>query len=791
MSAQACLAELPTYKRLVELGSSECLTSRSDDGQPLSLHLPNVQFSSAEYFASELDIEITVYVWRIGPLDGRTEVKYATVDHSAIGNINYVPTLGSLAFEPGENEKPITIKLLHDHAWSNTLDFNVRLEAPVGGRLGFYLYQSKVRLANQDPFPTERVDVESLEAERVSFVLLFTEYLRMQFQYPLIKSGTIKLILIDLCHNINLVFRLALMLYTIDDILDTDDKASHERWNALVLVLVLMTCPPALLHFLDWIKPSYRVAGRSRAVLQSALIRRFLIFDRTSRQLFRTSHLMMSTLYDADYVVTFGYMSFVSGIGSMLQLMFILVFQLLQPYFMHKPFVWTPLILFFVFPTCLSIYTWTRARLTSAAVHERHSMQKHLVDAVQGATDNSQLIADYSCRHQYMQHFEEHLQRYNSAVVDADRVFLNNSKGPEWVTSVCTAVYMYIEGSRILDGTGPKIGVFITTIALISKVGHEWATIYDLVLKMQMAAVNLRQISWFLNLSVDTNHRRMLAKAQHEMTVKLRAELRSKSSQGIPLDVMPIRIDRVNLSFAALFNASGHKSRGMLSNSKINLCSTGLVDIQQGILLALVGPCGEGKSTMLNLLSGNLLSAPPEDGHGYVFVPAHCRALNVSERPLFVHGSLMENLTLGLHLEGKPPPREKVERILRRMELSDHIIDFLDTEEVPSWVHVLSKTQQHLLSICRALVANFELTCIHKATQQFPDELARHVLEVLDEHVKNRGLGENPTTLAMRRPRTVIYTEESLDRIFGVKHVLTLCNATGLQWHYGLNREEM
>merc|ERR1719183_754005 len=75
----------------------------------------------------------------------------------------------------------------------------------------------------------------------------------------------------------------------------------------------------------------------------------------------------------------------------------------------------------------------------------------------------------------------------------------------------------------------------------------------------------------------------------------------------------------------------------------------GVFSTQQGRVVGIIGPRGEGKGTIIKLLGGVVLP----DAGVHLFIPTHLRVLHVTAEPLFFHGTLYKNLTLGLR-EGHP-----------------------------------------------------------------------------------------------------------------------------------------
>merc|ERR1712087_85399 len=87
--------------------------------------------------------------------------------------------------------------------------------------------------------------------------------------------------------------------------------------------------------------------------------------------------------------------------------------------------------------------------------------------------------------------------------------------------------------------------------------------------------------------------------------------------------------------------------------------------------------------------------------------------------------------------------------------------------EALDWSSVLSLAECQLLSIARALIANFEFLILHKPTAQLTPAASTRVLETLREFVSKRGVvasDENTDqSIHGRQPRTCLITEVSID----------------------------
>jgi len=177
----------------------------------------------------------------------------------------------------------------------------------------------------------------------------------------------------------------------------------------------------------------------------------------------------------------------------------------------------------------------------------------------------------------------------------------------------------------------------------------------------------------------------------------------------------------------------------------------------QGCISALIGKHGDGKSTLLKLIGGVLLPTS-----GCLFIPPQLRVFPVGNFPIQLKGSLFDNLTFGLSDIEKASPAQipRVKEICRRLGLSEQIVDYVSGDVVKSWGLLLSISQLKKIHLARAFVSNPEVLVLDRPTAGFDLKTTIDILDMMQEHVRLKGLGMDEKTALLRRPRTIIFSTD-------------------------------
>jgi hypothetical protein len=104
------------------------------DTSEFSNAVPNapaiLQFSAASYFVDEGAGTVTITVTRTGNTGGRVTVNFATGDGTATAGADYLPTSGTLTFNPGEVNLTFTVPIVQDSVIESNETVLLTLGAP-------------------------------------------------------------------------------------------------------------------------------------------------------------------------------------------------------------------------------------------------------------------------------------------------------------------------------------------------------------------------------------------------------------------------------------------------------------------------------------------------------------------------------------------------------------------------------------------------------------------------------------------------------------------------------------
>jgi len=740
---------------------------------------PVIQFSSSLYYCFEEDECVDVHVVRLGDRTGYSEVSYTTKDASAKAESSYKAISGTLVFEPGCGEQIIQVPLIVTGEWRPTLDFVVELteEGLKDAELGRYLCQTQVKVDHCNTFPSNyhlesclarTASVFARNLQRAPTVALLLEYFKLNWRNRKIRSGTVKTLLKDQCHNLYFVIRLFMNVYLVDYVLKgSRDFTFEDRTSSLAMIMAVMVLPLALLHFLDYRSISWRIGGTARIELQSALLRRFLNYEDASRLNLNQGDLSLAMTRDTVNLVSKGYLNVLHLTAQLGKLLMVLAYQWVAPAIFGNPLtasqIQESILPLLIYPVVLFCFLRVRRRRITQVLQKQYLKENSIVRHVESTVLNFRLVADYGRRAEVTEAFESEVRDFNDASVEALQVLQNDTYFSKWISALLVALYTGFGGVRVLQGS-LALGLFLTQVHIFVQIGEAWGHIYQSLLDMQMVLPGLQRIMFLMNLPTEMKERMRLNQHCQVKTNALQETMPKTAASGVRVDRLPIVIEDLTCSYPIRSHC------GVCTTKEVFL--QGRMAIEQGQLISLVGPRGGGKSTLLKVIGGAKL--PCVDGSSGFFIPSHLRVLHISSEPMFFQGTLYENLTFGVE-EGDPDRSlERVTAICRRLLLPYELLEYLQMEEQLAWGEIVSLSQRHLLCIARALIANPDVLAIHKPTLAFDESTSKHVLELLKEFVDKRGIEQDPATWNRRRPRSCIITSSKkhgvqlADKVFHV-----------------------
>lgn len=399
------------------------------------------------------------------------------------------------------------------------------------------------------------------------------------------------------------------------------------------------------------------------------------------------------------------------------------------------------------------------------------------------------LFADYFKRTLMLKMFARSVDSHCEETLPGSLIRINTEYTAKFLSGIVIAVYIIVNTPHVLSGD-LSLGIFLATISIFST--YLYDAIAELNLRLMIIVESLtalEEITTLMNMplglernSVISKERRARTRIKHAKNMRL-LDGEFSSSCTIAENLEDLEDGQEPEELAIEFcDVSFVYPDGMLVFDEINFT------FPQGQMVAIMGKNESGKSTFVELLSNILLPTK-----GSIFVPAYARVLHVSREPLFLRGTLLHNLAMGLprntpvdvtHICGILDklgmqqfilPVEKTFRSItgeknsivynasREVQIKQVVIDkvFWDsvgTEENNSWAETLSRTCKTKLHLARALIANPDVMILHHTTHDFNHDVADKILDVLHEHVVQRGLCLEGD--AARRPRTLFYTTE-------------------------------
>jgi hypothetical protein len=462
-----------------------------------------VQFAAEIFYAKENEGCVRLEVMRAGPSKGYCEVTYMTEDSSATDGDQYEAVSGVLKFGPDELLKTFDVKLIEDDRYNPTKEFKVSLDRPAGCELGMYLKRCRVKILDDDVFPSNAFEGFTSEEtiDKVHNFALMKAFVYLCYTVPGVRWRSLVTLLIDQYGNLFYLLRTWLLIYMMDTVFALDKKETEDsllipgqRGYTVIACALLWLVPFVVQHFMDIMKVKLDVSAMLRGWLQGGLFNKYLTYNDETRAKVDPAAVSLAVLEQVNHVVSKGYMRFWKLLALLGKLIIVLFFMLKE----SPSAIWAVCL----FPILMGIFIMFRGPTLEKIGEQIEDKEKKLMYSVQEACANYTLIADYHQRPKAHDCFEECVEDYNEAKMPMELAELNNGYVPGWISTVAVAFYILLQGPVVLDRR-LKLGVFIAMIKILNELGDEFKEAYEIFMEMLEAVGPLKRLTIYLNGETD------------------------------------------------------------------------------------------------------------------------------------------------------------------------------------------------------------------------------------------------------------------------------------------------
>jgi len=759
-------------------------SSPRDKGSTKVSTEPIVQMAAPLFIGDEDEGEIVIKVVRFGPLEERSCVHYMTVDGSAKAGVEYVATEGMLIFEPKQSVATLTVPVISIPGWNPTTDFEVELVdyGLENAVLGPHLYKTTVKVLNNDMFPTNVHEEAIAEAtkrnppgmphDETPFWSMLAEYVKWNLCDKIVKRRTIWKVIVGCLQNADFVLSLYLNVYLVDYIVNArrpeNEVFMHNKLVSLVVAASFRLVTMLILHLCDAIATRVSVVAPSQVNLHAALAEMYLNYDDNSRKIVNDADVSMAATSAVPAIVN-SYVSCINLLEMFIKLVLMLMYQASVPFVFKRKFSGEGFIVPFVFPVAALVFLYLRQTTTSHHLEVAYDKANEFGMQIQETVRCYRLIAAFKKRAMFI----TRLLDMSSAKSTANRllnvVVVNNTYFARWVGAIAVAIYSVCGGIEVVLGEEP-LGIFLANVRVYQSYAGVWGVIYEQILAIQDTFPALEHVMVLLNMPIDLPQRRQIDFTHLESTCAdfqrpQQDTFRTAKRMRIVLEDIVVKYKQGEIERQVPVNLSG------------------TLEVEQGQLICLAGPYGEGKSTLLRIVGGAVL---PSLGHGRFHVPAFLKVMNINADPIFFHGTLLENLTLGSENE-EEASLGRVRAILERLQLitanKKNIEAIINEERTETWQDELSEAERNLINLARALVSSPNVLCMHKPMRvgMESNELVLCVLQAFRDFVDYRGLELDQASYHLRQPRTCIMTSNRLEAITYADTVFLVSRQDGIR----------
>jgi len=555
-----------------------------------------VQFSSAVFFTTEDEGELEIDIQRLGDCSGRASFRYYSRDASAVAGRKYVATSGDMVFEPGETNKIVKVEILADTSFDATLEFSLHLTDCQGAQLGMYLKDCRVKIIDDDKFPSEKyVDMmdDGRRSEISSFGLMWEFISRILLRNDIVRRDTWKVLFMDQATGLYFFLTLYLQMYLVDVVLNPKEEeageeggheeegigeeegmgmGTEEEKRRLLLRGIHLAAgylgrmlgeeegeeeeeeesgllphtliipghrkKTAIVIGLIYVLPyiGIHILAQWRCWLRVAGTSRKILQANLMRKFFNYREEHRSTLKAGEFT-----MVMVRDVREVIDFGFMKVLEILRivgKLGLALIFILTEsrtaLIPLMVYPVLLGSFLWCRQAQMLKVSEERAEKEDHLVSSIGEAVNNYRLINDYQIRPLIVDSYEESIGHLNRSEQCCNSFLSNNAFAPRWLTVIFVGGYMVFGSSEVSTVGGTiSLGTFLATINVFKEVGHEIEEIYHECVEIQRSIGPLLKITDYMNAGTDLNLRMRINRFRRALGKELRQLARAKSQSEV------------------------------------------------------------------------------------------------------------------------------------------------------------------------------------------------------------------------------------------------------------------
>lgn len=749
-----------------------------------------LQFSAPMYFADETDGMLNVDIIRLGSMEGKVAVKYFTKDVSAKSSTNYESVSGHLVFGDGEYSKTIEIPIMDDGDWTPTAEFKVCLASPQNCKLGLYLHASRVKIINSEAFPSEvfREDVDQgYDAiDNIPVWSLFGEYCKLNRAMSGLKSWTVLVLVMDQLANILLFISLWVGVYLVDTVFARGGHSKHllvpDRYQTAIVISLWYVVPHIVLYAWDDFKTRMDIEGASREFLQLSLMRTYFDFTHEARERISPADMDTAIGRGASEISE----AFVAGLSILGLIGRVIVVFLFMVMFQPDPLALSCVIIMVLVLIAFSIFRVRISQRARARVEEKDAFVSLLTEE---ATRKYQLTRDYSKRSAVSDMFAHAVHGYTQEKIPENLVRLNTAYFTKFLSGSFICIYIIVKTPAVLNNE-VSLGVFLATITIFGTyLAEAIAQLNDQLAQIIDAFVPLQQYTKFLNLPLDLSILKRINLERREHTNKRRSHFMRKNSthnleeqhtesEGAQFTTNTKSYFKSDLLPIEMLNLTFEYTPGVPVFKDVSLA------LEQGCMISVTGPHRAGKATFMELMS-NIRAAKD----GSLMVPSHLRILHVSREPMFLQATILSNLCLGLPYH-EAINLNRILEIVKVCGVGELVADIkaeasmkngmntkagtprnpdgdLVNDEIQfslssaKFFQSLSSSQKVKLHLARALISNPEIMVVQRSLEGLSSDSASFLIEVLRQHMTQRGLCLPEEDRSTRRPRTVFFSTES------------------------------